>query len=129
MIRLFISFVKSLFKRSPVKLAIVRKYTDANGSFVGELYIEQKQKAFTGYTMIGASLDTLPFDLQNETDVFALDTRNDFLAPMPPMTLRVGALDPQDNEAIRKAVRNMPRRRMKLIIQNRFIEYVLEKKI
>jgi hypothetical protein len=120
-------FVMGLFFRGPVRLAIVRRYTDANGSFVGELYLERSGKEGVPYEMIGASLDTLPFDSQNATDVFALDTWNDFLEPMPPMTLRVGTLcTPADNAAMQKMVRGLPRRNMTLVIQNRFIEAILE---
>src|SRR6202171_449605 len=116
--------------QGPVRLAIVRRYQDANGSYVGELYLHEtvtrKHDTFDGYMMIGASLDTLPFDSQTKTDVFALDTYNDFLEPMPPMTVRVGTLcTPADNESIRKMVRALPRRNMTLTIQNRFIEYVM----
>lgn len=114
----------------PVKLAIVRKYQDANGSYVGELYlydiVQRKHDTVTGYQMIGVSLDTLPLDLGMEyTTVFALDTGNDFLVPMPPMTVRVGATEPKDNASVQKMVRKLPRRNMTLIVQNRFIERVL----
>jgi hypothetical protein len=117
----------------PVKLAIVRRYQDANGSFVGELYlynvVTRRHDTVTGYQMIGASLDTLPLELgQEQTTVFALDTGNDFLAPMPPMTLRVGAMEPKDNDSVRRMIRRLPRRNMTLIVQNRFIEHVLDTK-
>jgi hypothetical protein len=129
MINNLLDFFFSLCNRRVVRLAIVRRYADANGSYVGELYAERKGKNFTGYEMIGASLDTLPFDIQNETDVFALDTRNDFLKPMPPMTIRVGALNPKDNDDVRTTVRKLRRRGMILMIQNGFIEHVLANKI
>lgn len=126
--RLF-AYIGNLFSSSPVRLAVVRRYMDANNSFVGELYLEQRNKHFTGYTMIGASLDTLPLDLGVEqTTVFALDTKNDFLVPMPSMTLRVGALDPRDNENVQRMIRRLPRYRMTLVVQNRFIEHILEPK-
>lgn len=121
-----LTWFNNLIHPRPIKLAIVRRYADANGSYVGELYLEQKNKHFTGYTMIGASLDTLPLDLGVEqTTVFALDTKNDFLVPMPSMTLRVGALDPRDNKNVQRMVRKLPRYRMTLVVQNRFIERVL----
>jgi hypothetical protein len=110
----------------------VRRYQDANGSYVGELYlyetVTRRHDMVTGYQMIGASLDTLPLDMVNETTVFALDTGNDFLAPMPPMTVRVGATEPKDNDSVRRMVRKLPRRNMTLIVQNRFIEHVMDAK-
>lgn len=117
----------------PVCLAIVRRYADANGAFVGELYlyetVTRRYDTIAGYRMIGASLDTLPLELDHrETDVFALDTENDFLAPMPAMTMRVGALEPKDNENVQRMIRRLPRRNMRLMIQNGFIEHVLQPK-
>jgi hypothetical protein len=44
---------------------------------------------------------------------------------MPPMTLRVGAFEPKDNEKIKKMIRKLPRRNMTLLVENRFIEHVL----
>jgi vacuolar-type H+-ATPase subunit F/Vma7 len=126
------TWLNNLIHPEPVNLAIVRRYQDANGAFVGELYlysaVQRKFDTVTGYRMIGVSLDTLPLDIGKErTTVFALDTGNDFLVPMPPMVLRVGATEPKDNDNIRKMVRKLPRRNMTLIIQNRFIEHVLDK--
>jgi len=130
--RRFIGWLRGLLGSEPVRLAIVRRYADANGSFVGELYlydtVYRKHGDVTGFRMVGVSLDTLPFDAQNETDVFGLDTRSDFLEPMPPMTVRVGAHEPKDNDAVREMVRGLPRRNMTLIVQNRFIEHVMEPK-
>lgn len=130
MIESILSWLRGLFNHEPAKLAVVRKYRDANGSYVGELYLYQtvkrKHDTVTGYVMIGASLDTLPFDTgEKETDVFALDTGSDFLEPMPPMTLRVGALDPAENDNVRRMIRRLPRRGMTLVVQNRFIERVM----
>lgn len=123
----------SLVNPDPVKLAIVRRYQDANRSYVGELYlydvVQRKHDTVTGYQMIGVSLDTLPLEIGTEsTTVFALDTGNDFLAPMPPMTLRVGALEPKDNDSVRRMIRRLPRRNMTLIVKNGFIEHVLDAK-
>lgn len=111
----------SLFKREPICLTIVRRYIDANGSFVGELYMDGN--------MIGMSLDTLPFNLvEAGFATWELDTKNDFLAPMPERCVRVGALQPQDNDAVRRLVGNLPPRRIVLTMQNRFIEHVLSGK-
>jgi hypothetical protein len=130
-----IQWLRNLFSRKPVRLAIVRRYADANGSYVGELYMDQavrrKHDTFTGYAMIGVSLDTLPLDWVDDPATwcgFTLDTMNDFLAPMTLYTVRVGALDPQDNDNVRKMVARLPRRNMTLVIQNRFIEHVMEPK-
>jgi hypothetical protein len=107
-------------------LAIVRRYTDANGSFVGELYLLGSFAGGLGYRMIGVSLDTLPFDCQNGAPSFDLDTDNDFLSPMPVGCLRVGAQDPRDNDAVRASVARLARTgTISLQVQNRFIERVL----
>jgi len=128
-----INYVLSLFKARPVRLAIVRRYCDANGSYVGELYLEQEQGGVGSYRMIGASLDTLPFEIGNGQTYSVgdlrnvLDTANDFLAFMPAKRIRVGAMSPQDNDSVRAMVARLPRRNMTLVVQNRFIEHVLEK--
>lgn len=129
----FLGWIDRLVRREPVRLAVVRRYRDANGAFVGELYLHEttyrKHDIVTGYTMIGASLDTLPLGLTDvETDVFELDTDKDFLSYMPPMTLRVGGLEPKDNDGVRAMVSRMPRRGMTLLVQNRFIEHVMDDK-
>ena len=135
MIRRLFNFICSLLSPQPVRLAIVRRYQDANGNYVGELYMEQtisrKHDTLSGYTMIGASLDSLPLDALNPSDdagSWRLDTVNDFLAAMTPRTIRVGALDPRDNDEVRRLVAKLPRRKMSLVIQNRFIEYVIDRK-
>ena len=124
-------WLKSLFSRQPVRLAIVRRYQDANGNYVGELYMDQavrrKHDTFTGYAMIGVSLDSLPLDWVDDVCGYTLDTKNDFLAPMTHYTIRVGALEPQDNDMVRLMVSRLPRRNMTLKIQNRFIEHVMDK--
>jgi hypothetical protein len=129
------NYILGLLKAKPVRLAIVRRYCDANGSFVGELYLEQEQSGVSSYRMIGASLDTLPLDMGSRNSINGyfseldkwLDTTNDFLVPMPLNTLRVGALDPKDNDRVRRMVARLPRRSMTLVVQNRFIEHILEK--
>jgi hypothetical protein len=131
-----INFLRGLFTREPIRLTIVRRYADANGSHVGELYLEHRLKLANGshalgWQMVGASLDSLPLKdgaAYGKVDDFKLDTRNDFLAPMPPDTLRVGSLEPQDNDRVRRMIGKLPRRRVTLIIQNRFIEHVLDKR-
>jgi hypothetical protein len=123
-----------LFDRHPIRLAIVRRYADANGNYVGELYMEGTFAGVSAYRMIGVSLDSLPLewaDMQGITakQEFLLDTKHDFLAFMPPETIRVGAIDPAENDKVRAMIGRLPRKRISLIIQNRFIEHVLMKKI
>jgi hypothetical protein len=123
------NFIKRLVVPRPVRLAIVRRYADANGSYVGELYMEQEQGGINSYRMIGASLDTLPLDWKEGPGWcrFDLDTKNDFLRPPTPTMVRVGALDPRDNDGVRRMVAGLPKRGMTLVVQNRFIERVLER--
>jgi hypothetical protein len=110
-------------------LAIVRRYTDANGSFVGELYLLGSFAGVLGYQMIGVSLDTLPFDCQNGVPSFDLDTEHHFLDAMPVGCVRVGATDPQNNDAVRENVARLAKTgRIELKIQNRFIEHVMQSK-
>jgi hypothetical protein len=123
MIKRLFDFIRALLVREPIRLAIVRRYCDANGSYVGELYLGQKTAAGIGYQMVGMSLDTLPYSVILDDRIGdELDTRHDFLAPMPPMTVRVGAMDPRDNDRVRTMVARLPRQSMTLSIQNRFIE-------
>jgi len=132
MIRRLFDFVRSMLSPPSVRLAIVRRYQDANGNYVGELYMDQTIKrrhdTLAGYTMIGASLDSLPLSFDESSMVWGLDTRNDFLAHMPRAVVRVGALDPKDNDGVRRMVAKLPRRNMTLVIQNRFIEHVMDRK-
>lgn len=108
----------------PVLLVICRKYLDANGRFVGELYAQQ---SVGGLTMIGVSLDSLALGA-TEGQPDYLDTNNDFLALMPDNVIRVGAMEPLNTLAVRLAVRKMPKKHMRILLQNRFIESVMEGK-
>jgi len=133
MLARLVDFIRNLFVPQPVHLAIVRKYQDAQGHNVGELYMEQtikrKHDELRGYTMIGVSLDSFSLDLLGLYEGASdwLDTRNDFLAPMEPNTIRVGALDPKDNDEVRRMIAKLPKRAMRVVVQNRFIEHVLDK--
>jgi hypothetical protein len=126
MIARLVNYILGLLKAKPVRLAIVRRYADANGNYVGELYMEQEQNSISSYRMIGASLDSMPLSYVGGEMGELLDTRHDFLAYMPKYTVRVGALDPRDNDRIRQMVAKLPRRNMTLVVQNRFIEGILE---
>lgn len=125
-----LSFIRALFSREPIRLAIVRRYQDANGSYVGELYrfdtVSRRADTFMGYRMIGMSLDTLALDFHEENTVWSLDTRHDFLEPMPKGVVRVGSLTPEDNDNVRREIGNVPRWRIRLEVQNRFIEHVMD---
>ena len=119
-------WLRSLFAPRPARLAIVRRYCDANGSYVGELYLEGEFAGVSAYRMVGVSLDTLPLDIKT-SELFDLDTRRDFLAPMTRHCVRVGAIDPRENDAVRAMVAKLPRHGMRLDIRNGFIEHILEK--
>lgn len=109
---------------APARLAIARRYTDANGHYVGELYLEEPDRH--GYRMIGASLDSLPLGWQGGE--WRLDADNDFLAPMPEGVVRIGSQDPGLNDAVRLRVAKLSRWNTSLLVQNNFIEHVLERK-
>ncbi len=110
-------------------MAVVRRYCDANGAFVGELYLLGAQGAGPlEYRMIGVSLDTLPF-APKKVETFDLDTGRDFLAPMAEGMLRVGALDPRDNDAVREMVAQLARTGViALQVQNRFVEHIMQQR-
>jgi len=123
-----ISWLKKLFvARKTYSMVIVRRYCDANGAFVGELYLLGTFCGVLQYNMIGVSLDTLPFSASQVTG-FDLDVEHDFLRPMPEGCVRVGAQDPQNNDAVRANVGRIAREgTIVLQVQNRFIERVLGK--
>jgi len=123
---LIIAWFKKLARRQKTySLAIVRRYTDANGSFVGELYLLGTFCGVLGYQMVGMSLDTLPFEIK-EVSGFDLDVENDFLKPMPEGCVRVGAQDPQDNDTVRRHIGRLAREgKIVLQVQNRFVEHVM----
>ncbi len=103
----------------------MRRYADANGSFVGELYLLGTFAGVLQYSMIGMSLDTLPFTV-HEVTAFDLDVQHDFLAPMPEGCVRIGAQDPRDDMAVRANVARLAREgSIALQVQNRFVEHVM----
>jgi hypothetical protein len=117
------AWLKSLFSPQPVRLAITRRYCDANGNYIGELYMGRENKATNvmEYSMIGVSLDSMPADYAGGPMGELLDTRYNFLAFMPKNTIRVGALDPSDNDRVRRMVAELPRRDMSVMVRNSFI--------
>jgi hypothetical protein len=131
MLTKFYTWLRGLFDSSPIHLAIARRYQDANGHYIGELYMYSTFAGVGTYRLVGCSLDSLALDLTSlslgdEPDT--LDLEHDFLAPMAANTLRVGAAEPEDNEAVRKMIGKLPRRNIRLVIQNRSIERILEGK-
>lgn len=106
-------WLHELFSRKPIKLVIVRRYQDANGAYVGELYISGR--------MVGASLDTLPLDFSEGKTAWHLDTSHDFLAQIRPATVRVGAFEPRDNRSVQRQLGRLSRWRLRLETQNRFM--------
>jgi hypothetical protein len=120
----------NLFKRELVHLAIVRRYADANGHYVGELYMYDTFAGVGCYRLVGCSLDSLALDLRALSladEPGALDLLHDFLAPLAANTLRVGAAEPKDNERVRQMIGKLPRRNIRLVIQNKFIEHIMAK--
>lgn len=124
-----VSWLKSLLGPGKTySMAIVRRYADANGAYVGELYLLGTFAGVLQYSMIGVSLDTLPFEAKGMDDP-SLDTRNDFLAPIPPNSVRVGASEPADNDAVRAHVARLAKEgRIRLSVTNRFVEHQLAKR-
>ncbi len=137
MLSRLLAFFHGLLSPKPVRLAIVRRYADANGNWIGELYIKRRRGSHlehTSYEMVGVSLDSLPleestYDGDNVDGGIGarIDLEHDFLYPMPRGFVRVGALSPQDNDSVREMVAGLPKRRMTLTVHNRFIEHVLER--
>src|SRR5260221_10981068 len=85
------AYIKGPFRpKKTYSMTIVRRYADANGSYVGELYLLGLFMGTLQYSMIGVSLDTLPLEAKNVMS-FELDVENDFLKPMPKGCVRVGA--------------------------------------
>jgi hypothetical protein len=131
MLKRLFDWLYRLFDTTPCHIAIVRRYADCNGSFVGELYLYSVLAGIGSYRLVGCSLDSFPLDLGSLSlgdAPHALDLVHDFLEPMPRNTLRVGAPIPVDNDTVRRMISNIPRRNIRLVIQNKFIEYVLERK-
>lgn len=116
------TWLRGLFNHTPVVLTIVRRYQDAQGQNVGELY--------RNGVCIGYSLDSFPLSaitLWDNERLYAFDLKHDFLAPMQPNRIRVGAMEPEHNDSVRKMIARIPRKNIHASFQNRFIERVIEK--
>jgi hypothetical protein len=100
-------------------VTIVRRYADAQGHFIGELYQDER--------MIGASCDNWPLNADMETYGVrpSLCYRKSFLEPLPSNTLRVGAFEPSLNAIVQEYValrRFLP---LRVMVHNRFVEHVM----
>lgn len=105
-------------------VTVVRRYADAQGHFIGELYEGDGRDA----KMIGASCDNWPLN----ADIKALPMhprvcyRKSFLEPLPDNTLRVGAFEPSLNVIVQEYVAARRFLPLRVTVRNRFIEYVLQ---
>ena len=106
-----------------IYLAVVRRYVDAQKNFIGELYENGK--------MIGASCDNFPFnaDIKPLPGKPRLCWGQDFLASLPPYTIRIGSFDPKDNDAVRKRMSDRRFCTFRIEFRNAFVEHVLESDI
>lgn len=78
--------------------------------------------------MIGMTCDTMPFNAGNEPKPTRcrIEFHRDFTAPMLPDGLRVGSLEPRDNEYVRETVALRQYCTLRVTVLNRFVERVLE---
>lgn len=119
------AWIYALFHGEPVQLVVVRRYIDAQGRFIGELYMGEGRPA----VQIGMSCDTMPFtagDDKPPKTLFRLEFNGDFLSPMGPDGLRVGAQAPAENEAVRQIVSLRRYCKLSVRVLNRFIEHIME---
>lgn len=112
--------LKLIGRPERIKLTICRRYLDANGYYIGELYDSRG-------VLLGASLDNYAYDdsMLGACHVIRLDAVNDFLQPMLSGTVRVGGLCPGDHKRVQSYVAELDRWCYLVFdIQNRFIEDV-----
>lgn len=100
-------------------VTVVRRYVDAQGHYIGELY--------DGGKMIGYSCDNL--SLVGPLSKATLCWSKSFLDILPPNTIRVGALEPRDNANVQAYVAIRRWLPFRVTILNRFVEHVMEHKI
>jgi hypothetical protein len=124
-----LSFVRAVwyFIRHPLTvldLTVVRRYADAQNNFIGELYEGHDRTS----RMIGYSCDNWPLDA--DMSPLPLNPRlcydKSFLDPLPANTLRVGAIEPENNSRVQEYValrRYLP---LRVTVLNRFVEHVME---
>lgn len=98
-------------------VTVVRRYVDAQGHYIGELYDNK--------AMIGASCDNMPID--TKLAIPRLCYTYSFLDVMPADTLRVGAMTPQDNASVQAYVSMRRWLPLRVAVLNRFVEHVMER--
>lgn len=105
-------------------LTIVRRYADAQGNYIGELYEGNGRDA----RMIGASCDNWPLNADTEPlpGFPSVCWTHSFLEPMPKNTLRVGAMEPQDNAKVQAYIACRRWLPLRVTVLNRFVEHVME---
>jgi hypothetical protein len=131
MLRSILLFVKACWYTvmhpfDVIYFTVVRRYADAQGNYISELYEGNGRDA----KMIGASCDNWPLD----ADMKPLPTHpqlcwsKSFLDPLPRNTLRVGAMEPQDNARTQEYISIRRFCVIRIMVLNRFVEYVLDKR-
>lgn len=104
---------------------VVRRYPDAQSNYIGELYEGSGRDA----RMIGASCDNWPLDADEHpiSGHPRICWSKSFLEPLPRNTLRVGAMDPEDNARLQEYVSIRRFCPIRITVLNRFIEEVLDR--
>lgn len=104
-------------------LTVVRRYVDAQGNFIGELYDGNTPNA----KMIGATCDNWPLNADTCPLPGAprLCWRMSFLEPLPANTLRVGSFVPADNARAQEYIARRRFCKIRVTVLNRFVERVL----
>ncbi len=107
-------------------LTVVRRYVDAQGHFIGELYEGTGREAH----MIGASCDNWPLDADTSPlpGFPSVCWRKSFLDALPKNTLRVGSFEPESNARVQAYVAMRRWLPLRVTVHNRFVEYILEQK-
>jgi|ERR1019366_5139340 hypothetical protein len=104
-------------------VTVVRRYVDAQGHYIGELYEGNSREA----RMIGASCDNWPLDAETKPLPMmpTICYSKSFLEPLPPNTLRVGAMLPKDNAMVQAYVSARRWLPLRVTVLNRFVEHVM----
>lgn len=107
-----------------VHLTVVRRYADAQKNFIGELYEGEGRSA----KMIGASCDNWPLnaDASPLPGAPRICWKEEFTSPLPSNTLRVGALEPKDNQSVQDYIAIRRFCIIRVTVLNRFVEHILE---
>lgn len=116
------AFAYACYNTSPVVMTVIRRYIDAKGNYIGELYLHEMGKPAC---MIGMTCDTFPFEVEYVLGPI-IDTDHEFTDPMPMMRMRVGAMTPDENDRIREQISWFKYKDVRVNVQNHFCETVLE---